>query len=72
MTCTVLDQDTFQELFNSDDEHPKDIWDNRDRFYEKYPGSYGIIQLSRIGFDTEGNQAFVYVGNSFHDLAGAG
>ena len=35
-------------------------------FDEIYPGSYGIVQLSRIGFDTERNQALVYAGNQFH------
>ena len=40
----------------------QDVWD----FDEIYPGSYGIVQLSRIGFDTERNQALVYAGNQFH------
>ena len=40
----------------------QDVWD----FQKIYPGSFGIVQLSRIGFDTERNQALVYAGNQFH------
>lgn len=70
--CALLDHEDINEIFTKDDEHPKDIWDNWDRFYEKYPGSSGIVQFSRIGFDTEGTQALVYVEDNFHDLAGLG
>ena len=73
VSCVLFDHEDINELFTEDDEHPKDLWDNWDRFYEEYPGSYyGLVQFSRIGFDTDGNQAIVYVENRFYDLAAAG
>ena len=70
--CAIIDPEELYAIFTKNDQHPKDLWDNWDRFHEKYPGSYGIVQLSRVGFDTQGNQALVYVENDFHDLAAAG
>lgn len=72
VACEILDQEAFDQVFTRDDEHPKDIWDNWDRFYEKYPDSQGIMRLSRVGFNTDGSEALVYVGNTQHDLVGAG
>lgn len=43
-----------------------------DEFYQKYPDSQGAMTLSRVGFNREGDQALVYVGNQSHWLAGAG
>lgn len=43
-----------------------------DAFYEKYPQSQGIMQFSRVGFNPAMNQALVYVGNLYANLAGAG
>ena len=57
VACTILDQEAFDEIFTDDDEHPKDIWDNWDRFYEEYPDSQGIMRLSRVGFNTDGSEA---------------
>ena len=69
---TLLGQRDLREIFNTDDEQPHTIEDNWDRFYENYPGAQGIMQLSRVGFNTEGNQALVHVGNQSRALAGAG
>jgi len=33
-------------------------------YYKKYPGSQGILTLSRIGFSADGNQALFYATNS--------
>jgi hypothetical protein len=39
-------------------------------FYERYPGSRGVISLSRVGFNSERNQAIVYVENVCAGLCG--
>jgi hypothetical protein len=36
----------------------KDGWE---KFYREYPGTLGILSLSRVGFDPKKNQALVYV-----------
>lgn len=41
-------------------------------FYDKYPGSPGIISLSRVGFNADRKQAIVYVANSCGGLCGKG
>ena len=41
-------------------------------FYEKYPFSQGIMTLSGVGFNSEMNQALVYVGNRSSWDSGAG
>lgn len=41
-------------------------------FYERYPNSIGYIVLSQVGFNTEHDQAFLYIGNSCGSLCGAG
>ena len=41
-------------------------------FYEKYPGSQGIMELSRVGFNAEMDQAIVYMGNQQGSLSGSG
>jgi len=47
------------------------LWDNCDAgrrcgwdlFYDKYPGSSGIITFSRVGFSSKGDEAVAYLGN---------
>jgi hypothetical protein len=41
-------------------------------FYATYPSSSGLLFFSRIGFNSQHNQAFLYVGNSCGGLCGAG
>ena len=36
--------------------------DGWDTFYQKYPGSSGIVTLSKVGFNKEMNQALVIMG----------
>jgi hypothetical protein len=43
-----------------------------DQFYSTYPNSQGTMTLSRVGFNTNVDQALVYVGNQAHYLAGIG
>lgn len=44
-------------------------WDD---FYEKYPSSQGIMNVSRVGFNTTMDQAFFYLGNQSYWLSGSG
>lgn len=41
-------------------------------FYERYPNSQGLMDFSRVGFNTDRTQALVYVGNLAGFLAGEG
>ena len=42
------------------------------KFYEKYPFSQGIMTLSRIAFNSQMNQALIYVTNEAEDSIGGG
>jgi hypothetical protein len=48
---------------------PGDVWG---RFYEKYPNSTGLLRLSRVGFNSDGNQAAFYISNYCGGLCGGG
>jgi hypothetical protein len=50
-------------------ETPGDTWG---RYYEKYPNSAGVLSLSRVGFNSDGNQAAFYIANSCGGLCGSG
>jgi hypothetical protein len=52
--------DTFREM---------DGWD---KFYEMYPNSSGVIEISRVGFNNNYSQALVYYGEYSHNLGGHG
>jgi hypothetical protein len=41
-------------------------------FYEKYPGSNGLIGFSSVGFNRAGDEAFLYVGRGCGLLCGEG
>jgi len=41
-------------------------------FYKKYPKSSGLIFFSRVGFNVQHNEAFLYVGHSCGGLCGSG
>ena len=41
-------------------------------FYQRYPDSHGILQLSRVGFNKKKDTALVYAGNQREGLSGAG
>ena len=53
-------------LFRGD---PSEGWRN---FYTRYPHSQGIMELSRVGFNPDMNQAIVYEGNQEFSLSGSG
>jgi hypothetical protein len=60
----VLSDQQINQIFSGGD-----CWDT---FYAQYPDAHGIIQLSRVGFSATLDQALVYVGAMYGDLAGAG
>lgn len=62
--CKILDQQELQQFFYGGDGEFETSEYKWYLFYEIYPGAQGRMQLSKVGFDTEGSQA--------HDLAGAG
>lgn len=70
--CKVSDENAISDIFTNADDHPQELWDNWDRFYEKYPGSQGLMDISRVGFNADGSKALVYVGNVAYDLVGEG
>ena len=70
--CAVLDAEALEKFFPDGDLSVDDIYANWDGFYETYPGSTGIIQVSRVGFNTEGSEALIYVSDIYHDLAAVG
>lgn len=42
------------------------------KFYARFPGSPGLLTLSRVGFNQKADQALLYIGQSSNFLAGAG
>jgi hypothetical protein len=59
-----LEKSIFQENGNG-----RDNWL---RFYECYPNSPGIIDISRVGFSDDGAVAVLYMGNQKDRLEGGG
>jgi hypothetical protein len=53
-------------------ETPEEYAKQWKEFYEKYPSSPGIISLSRVGFNSDKDQAIVYVANVCGGLCGKG
>jgi hypothetical protein len=41
-------------------------------FYEKYPNSTGFLRLSRVGFNSDGNEAAFYISKYCDGLCGGG
>jgi hypothetical protein len=48
---------------------PGDVWG---RYYEKYPNSTGFLRVSRVGFNSDANQAAFYISNHCGGLCGGG
>jgi hypothetical protein len=48
---------------------PGDVWG---RYYEKYPNSTGLLHVSRVGFNSDANQAAFYISNHCGGLCGGG
>lgn len=63
-TVTLLEADEKVALFQTGQG-----WD---QFYERFPGSQGVMTLSAVAFNAEMTQALVYMGNQSYWLAGAG
>jgi len=43
-----------------------------EEFYKRYPGSSGLIILSRVGFNAAMNQAMIYIQHRCGGLGGTG
>ena len=43
-----------------------------DRFYIKYPYAFGLVNLSRVGFNSDKTEGMLYIGYSWGRLAGRG
>ena len=61
----LLNQDDFDAFFGKTGKG----WD---AFYAQYPGSEGVLTLSKVGFNARGDKALVYAGSMSNTLAGAG
>jgi len=62
---TMMPEDEFGRIFGQGGS----VWA---RFEAKYPEAGGVIIFSRVGFDTEGDQALALIGFRCGDLCGAG
>jgi hypothetical protein len=65
LPVTLLNQTDFNRFFGKSGKG----WDE---FYLQYPNSQGVLTLSKVGFNAQGNKALVYAGNQSYSLAGAG
>lgn len=65
--CVFISESEMNELFIS--KTIKNYWNN---FYRKYPNSQGIMELSKVGFNSRITQALVYQGNNKYSLYGSG
>ncbi len=63
----LITDEQWHDLFTG-----KDLDGNWEKFYHLYPGSQGIMTLSRAGFNKNMDMALVYVGNSSGPLSGTG
>jgi hypothetical protein len=61
----LLSDEEFNQIFSS----TADGWQE---LYARYPDARGMTELSRVGFNAGLDQALVYVGFGFGDLAGQG
>lgn len=61
---------SLKALFESSASANRDLNDSWQEFYERYPGSGGIIDLSVVGFNNDKTLAVVYAGRSCGSLCG--
>jgi hypothetical protein len=61
-----LDQEDFWQIFRAD---PLGGWEV---FYERYPNSRGYVGLSPVGFDDDGDEAFLYASRNCGFLCAEG
>jgi hypothetical protein len=64
---TLISSEESQYFFIS-----KDINQGWSDFYEKYPNSNGMIEMSRVGFNSDKSQAIVAVGHYYASLGADG
>ncbi len=62
---TLLNQADFDSFFGTNGKG----WDN---FYFQYPNSQGVLGLSRVGFNAQGDKALVCASTQTYTMAGAG
>src|SRR5262245_28680660 len=62
---TLIPKEKIKQIFKSG----LDGWG---KFYMRFPGSVGLIALSRAGLNSSGNQALVYISHSCGGLCGSG
>ena len=63
-TVILISEEELNEIFQN-----AKGWD---AFYEKYPNSSGVIQISRVGFNSNQTQAILYFGYQREPLWGEG
>jgi hypothetical protein len=63
--CQIVEPSEMRSIFGT----PGDVWG---RYYEKYPNSTGLLHASRVGFNSDGNQAAFYISNHCGGLCGGG
>jgi|SRR5215813_6375736 len=62
---TLIPKEKIEQIF-------KNGLDGWGEFYMQFPGSFGLIALSRAGLNSSGNQALVYISHSCGGLCGTG
>jgi hypothetical protein len=60
---------TLKQIFSATRADKLSGWD---LFYQRFPDSYGLVTISRVGIDSKGTVAIVYLGRQILGLAGSG
>lgn len=61
--CILISEKELAEIFNAG------WWP---AFYARYPESHGVVELSRVGFNSRVSEGLVYFGNQWEGDSGAG
>jgi len=69
VTVALVHEREVEALFPGDESRMRRGWP---LFYARYPGSQGLLTLSRVVYDEQRALALVYAANQCDDLAGAG
>ncbi|HOW73995.1 MAG TPA: hypothetical protein PKY77_25610 [Phycisphaerae bacterium] len=69
LRVVLLKQEELKAIFSDKPGEKQDGWQ---RFYAKYPGSAGIITISRVGLNRRGDRAMVYFSLGQHYQAAYG
>jgi hypothetical protein len=65
----LVSEAVVKEIFSAKHDAKPNGWDV---FYQRFPGSSGLITISRAGIDSKGTMAIIYFGKQSHYLAGSG